>query len=135
MTCVNAISKYNTQKLFMQGMAFYSDREGAVESKSFKQLLRNENILHFLVGKSGKSQRKATVIERLIKTLRGMLRLTNSKSLSEYKDALTESIQIYNNTWYCARRIEGGADNLFVERHCHLPILSFLVLCTCMPYT
>ena len=88
------------KKLCIKGLTFYSDKEGAIDSKCFKKLLIAENILHFVIGKSGKIERKATVIERLIKTLRSMLRLSASKSLSEYKNALIDSVKIYNNTWY-----------------------------------
>ena len=48
-------------------MKFFSDKEGASLSKCFVDLIKEENVEHYVVGHTGKFGRKAMLVEREVK--------------------------------------------------------------------
>ena len=80
-------------------MKFYSDKEGAITSRCFADLIKQENILHYILGHRGKIGRKAMLVERLIRTLNEMQRLKTINTLEDYICNFKKIVNIYNKKW------------------------------------
>ena len=78
---------------------FRNFREGAVYSKTFEQLKEKEGFQHFTIGSGVKFGRKATIIERCLRTLKGMISLDNINSRKQFISDFKRVVHIYNNTW------------------------------------